>query len=232
MIGRFESLVRVVKTRPFYLGKYIREAVLFTFNYILWQALPRGNVKIGANLHTLTAGIFKAEKPGAFIEVGDDFVGYYGCSISAWGNGRVVIGKCCSMGSGCQIDCRSEIIIGNYTLLSWDVRILDFDAHPVDPQERAIEMRYSHRQLWPQFPGSGLEAAPSYKPTFAAQPIVIGDNVWIGAGAMVLKGVRIGSSSVVAAGSVVTKDVPCYTLVAGNPAIVVKHLKGEQFQQV
>lgn len=54
----------------------------------------------------------------------------------------------------------------------------------------------------------------------SAAPIIIGDDVWLGAGVTVLKGVRIGRGAVVAAGSVVSEDVPEYTIVSGNPAVV------------
>jgi len=57
-----------------------------------------------------------------------------------------------------------------------------------------------------------------------AKPIVIGKNVWIAAGATVVGGVTIGDNSVVAAGSVVTKDVPPDSLVAGNPARLVRSI--------
>jgi acetyltransferase-like isoleucine patch superfamily enzyme len=59
-------------------------------------------------------------------------------------------------------------------------------------------------------------------------PVVIGDGVWIGANAVILPGVRIGERAVVAAGSVVTKDVPPLTLVAGNPARPVKQYDPDQ----
>lgn len=58
-------------------------------------------------------------------------------------------------------------------------------------------------------------------------PIVIEDNVWIGEYAAVLKGVTIGTGAIVASHAVVTKDVPPYTIVAGNPARVVKELDHE-----
>jgi len=53
-------------------------------------------------------------------------------------------------------------------------------------------------------------------------PVKIGDNVWIGMNAVILKGVTIGENSVVAAGAVVTKSIPANTIVAGNPAVTVK----------
>jgi acetyltransferase-like isoleucine patch superfamily enzyme len=61
-----------------------------------------------------------------------------------------------------------------------------------------------------------------------AQGIEVGDDVWIGAGAIVTDGVRIGQGAVVAAGAVVTQDVPPHTVVAGVPAVVVKEIDGEQ----
>ena len=56
------------------------------------------------------------------------------------------------------------------------------------------------------------------------KPITIGDDVWIGCNSIILKGVKIGNGSIVAAGSVVTKSVPPFSLVAGNPAKIVKEL--------
>ena len=55
-----------------------------------------------------------------------------------------------------------------------------------------------------------------------AKPVTIGDNVWIGYRAMILKGVTIGNNSVVAANSVVTKDIPANCIVAGNPAKIIR----------
>ena len=54
------------------------------------------------------------------------------------------------------------------------------------------------------------------------RPVVIGNHVWIAAGAMILKGVTIGDGAVIAAGAVVTKDVPAYCLAAGVPARVIR----------
>lgn len=73
---------------------------------------------------------------------------------------------------------------------------------------------------------SGHPLAPSQRRDFVtARPIAIERNVWIAAGATVIGGVTVGENSVVAAGSVVTRDVPPNTLVAGNPARVVRSLE-------
>lgn len=72
---------------------------------------------------------------------------------------------------------------------------------------------------------SGHPLAPSQRrAAVVAKPIVIGRNVWIGAGATIIGGVTIGENAVIAAGSVVTKDVPADTLVGGNPAKVIRSI--------
>jgi len=74
---------------------------------------------------------------------------------------------------------------------------------------------YPFSALWPEaasYPGHPVKKGD----------VVIGHDVWIGAGATILSGVRIGNGAVVGASSVVTKDVPAYTIVAGNPARVIR----------
>lgn len=66
------------------------------------------------------------------------------------------------------------------------------------------------------------------KEALSKGPIIVEDDVWIGMGSIILSGVRLGQGSVVAAGSVVTKDVPNYAIVAGNPAIVIKYRFDEE----
>jgi acetyltransferase-like isoleucine patch superfamily enzyme len=87
-------------------------------------------------------------------------------------------------------------------LLGADARILDNDIHPL----AATGRRYANNNI-------------------STAPIIIGDDVFIAAGAIILKGVTIGTGAIVGAGSVVTKDVPAYTIVAGNPAKIVGNTK-------
>lgn len=105
--------------------------------------------------------------------------------------------------SGVTIYAKSHIEIGNDCLIGANVKIFDTDFHPSDPELRR------------KTPNAGKVA-----------PVTIGDNVFIGANAMVLKGVTIGDDSVIAAGSVVVKDVPAGSLAGGNPAKVIRRLAG------
>lgn len=106
--------------------------------------------------------------------------------------------------------------IGKYCSIAEDVRI-GLGIHPLD-QESTHPAFYSPQSRWkqyitPQIPENLVE----YK------PVIIGDDVWIGTGAIILDGVTIGNHVVVAAGAVVTKDVPEYAVVGGIPARIIKN---------
>lgn len=105
------------------------------------------------------------------------------------------IGRNVFVNQGCRLDDIGGIELGDDVMLGPGVRLIS-SGHPLDPAIR-------RRQV-------------------TAAPIVVGRNVWIGAGAIVLQGVTIGADAVVAAGAVVTADVPPAVLVAGVPARVVK----------
>lgn len=110
---------------------------------------------------------------------------------------KIVIGDYVGV-SGCTISAGEKIVIGNHVMIGSGAVITDGDAHPVDPVKRLngeLCMR---------------------------KPVMIEDNVFIGARAIILKGVTIGHDSTVGAGAVVTKSVPPNCVVAGNPAKVVR----------
>lgn len=104
--------------------------------------------------------------------------------------------------SGVILYCTVSITIGNHVNLGAGARIYDTDFHPIDAQARRNK-----------------EAS-----AIAKAPVTIEDDVWIGSNAIVLKGVRIGARSIVAAGAVVTKDIPPDTIVAGVPAQPIRTL--------
>lgn len=110
---------------------------------------------------------------------------------------NVRVGRNVFINHGCTLSDIGGIDIGDEVLLAPNVSLLS-SGHPVESFERTRRV--------------------------TAAPIVIGRNVWIGAGATVLQGVTVGDDSVIAAGAVVTRDVPPSTLVGGVPARVIREL--------
>jgi acetyltransferase-like isoleucine patch superfamily enzyme len=127
--------------------------------------------------------------------------------------GQLGIGNHCFVGAGSRIWAFKQIEIGNCVLISHLVDIHDGDSHPLDAQLR--------RQHCVDLFGKKRPIDYSGVP---ASPVLIEDDVWIGFKSTILKGVTIGKGAVIAACSVVTNNVPAHTLVAGNPARVLRCL--------
>jgi acetyltransferase-like isoleucine patch superfamily enzyme len=128
----------------------------------------------------------------------------------AFGDGCIRVGDHVYIGDDVLVSCAASVTIGRFTLVAHGAQILDNDSHPTDPGAREAHYR------------AILAGGPVPAPPVGAAPITIGERAWIGLNAFVGKGVTIGDESIVAAGSVVTRDVPPRTLVAGNPAQAVK----------
>jgi acetyltransferase-like isoleucine patch superfamily enzyme len=105
--------------------------------------------------------------------------------------------------SGLTVCAAVSVIIGRECLIGADVLIADNDFHAINPVNR----RYNRTES-----------------EIVAKPVVIGDNVFIGARSMILKGVRIGDNSVIGAGSVVSSDIPSGVIAAGVPARVLRKI--------
>lgn len=129
-------------------------------------------------------------------------------------NARVSLGDYASMTGG-RLTCDQAITIGAYTLISWNVVIMDTYRLPLDPlsRRRALEMI-----------GHSADRVIAHADT-SPRPVSIGENVWIGFDVCVLPGVTIGRGAIVGAKSVVVEDVPPYTVVAGNPARVLRRIE-------
>lgn len=99
---------------------------------------------------------------------------------------------------GCIILDVNKVKIGDNVLLAPNVQIYTA-THPIDPVERLTGKEF-------------------------AKPIIIGNNVWIGGGAIICPGVKIGDNVTIGAGSVVTKDIPHNVIAAGNPCKVIREI--------
>jgi acetyltransferase-like isoleucine patch superfamily enzyme len=130
--------------------------------------------------------------------------------------GRISIGEWCYIGVDTRIWSGASIDIGDRVLISHSVNIFDNLTHPM----RASERHAQARQIFTS--GHPRDFFLDDK------PIKIGDDAWIGACAIIMRGVTIGRGGIVAAGAIVTKDVPPYSVVAGNPAVVVKELSPDE----
>ena len=173
------------------------------------------NVVFGDGFYCESAQIFRhfrSRTPQALV-FGDHVSCYAGCSFAIGEKGKCQVGNFTLL-NGALVMAEERIEIGSYCLISWNVGIADSDFHPLEPAQRLIDARALAPFLKDRPP----------RPLLHTAPVIIGDNVWIGMNAVILKGVTIGENSVVAAGSVVSRNVPPDTVVAGNPAVVVKQL--------
>lgn len=155
---------------------------------------------------------------GAEITIGDDFCFSSGSSINPISrnikgcifvntNAKLVIGNDVGISSAC-IWCDESITIGNHVRIGGDCLILDTDCHSLDYMARR-DVKTDREQT-------------------NTKPVVISNDVLIGARSIILKGVHIGERSIIGAGSVVTQNVPNDCIAVGNPCKVVRYLNGNE----
>lgn len=116
---------------------------------------------------------------------------YPGARITCAGPGRVRIGDGSYLNRNTRVQSRTEVCLGSHCMVAWDVVITDYRGTPAAPPEAAFE------------------------------PVVFGDNVWVGCRAVILGGTRLGDGCIVAAGSIVSGTFPAGAVIAGKPAEVV-----------
>lgn len=170
------------------------------YNHIYLDIHPESNVSIGDNF-TFTSG-------DSYNPLCRNL---RGCIMAERAGTKIEIGHHVGMSSPC-LWAKEQITIGNYVKIGGDCIIMDSDAHNLDWRIRNSQVMFS--------PMESLDIH-----TCKCAPIVIEDNVLIGARCIILKGVTIGHGSVIGAGSVVVKNIPANCIAAGNPCVVIKMLK-------
>lgn len=125
--------------------------------------------------------------------------------LHTWEGGRIEIGDHTGA-SAVVISSRSSVKIGRHVNIGGNVRIFDHDFHALDAEVRR---------------------GPRGCDDCSTRPVTIGDDVFIGAQSIILKGVTIGDRAIIGAGSVVTKDVAADCIAAGNPAVIIRRLAAE-----
>lgn len=126
-------------------------------------------------------------------------------------DGAIRVGERTFIGASTLV-CAERIEIGDDVLISWGCTIVDHNSHALAWKDRAGDVAswYVGKKNW-----APVERAPVH----------IGNKAWVGFNAIILKGVRVGEGAIVGAGSVVTRDVPAFTIVAGNPALPIRELE-------
>ena len=186
--------------RRFMIGRHLRDAI------------GRGLVELDEGV-TFAAGLqLKLEGSGLQLRVGKR--SHLDGRIVVRGSGHVHIGAHCSFRVGTYLGSVVGIDIGDSVFGAEGVFIVDNNNHPLDPEARRVMTQHPMgHPLW-QWTAPGVASAATR----------IGDNVWLGRNAAVLKGVDIGADCIVALGAIVTKTIPSGCIAAGNPATVVRSL--------
>ncbi len=194
--------------------KNYRYRKILTSNASILDVSPRAIL-----LHSMRLDV-RVQSVGERVHIDDESM--IGCNfVFESDGGDICIGKRTYIGVGTNIISRSSIVIGDDVTIAWGVWIYDHNSHSLDWRERANDIR---RQNEDYRSGRDFIATKDWS-TVKTAPIKICDKVWIGFNAIILKGVTIGEGAVVGAGAVVAHDVPPWTIVAGNPAVVKGHIE-------
>lgn len=151
---------------------------------------------------------FRSTRDNGLV-LGDRVKVYTWTEFNVEPDGAVEVGDD-SVLAGAIFMCAQSVRIGRRVIVSYNVTIADSDFHPRDPELRRLDAI-----------ANAPQGNRSERPAIVARPVVIEDDVWIGIGAIILKGVRVGRRARIGAGAVVTSDIEAGVTVSGNPAQIV-----------
>ena len=131
--------------------------------------------------------------------------------LTVWANaGKIIVGDFCYIGEETRIFSVKSVKIGNRVQIAHGCNIFDNNVHSIDPEERHLEYIQN------------IESGSVKQFDLKEKEVIIEDDAWLGACVIILKGITIGKGAIVGAGSVVTQNIPDYTIAAGNPARIVR----------
>jgi acetyltransferase-like isoleucine patch superfamily enzyme len=186
----------------------LRRFILSIVDVVLgWRSWSSGAVSKG---HGTTLALRRIRRiSGNRLRVGDGSIIHADITFEENG-GDITIGNRTFVGRSSLI-CYRSILIGDDVIMSWGITVVDHDSHSIEWEWRKDDVCEwaCDRKNWDHV---------------AHAPVTIGDKAWIGFNVSILKGVTIGEGAVIGACSVVTRDVPAYSLAAGNPARVIRVL--------
>jgi acetyltransferase-like isoleucine patch superfamily enzyme len=165
----------------------------------------------GVNIHSMAKVNYRGVRlhDDCSLEIGEGSI-VDGSLVCERDGACIVIGRNTFIG-GSLIASASRIEVGDDVLISWGCNIVDHNSHAIGWAQRKQDVRdwYHGIKDWTHV---------------VVKPVRICDRAWIGLNVIVLKGVEIGEGAVVAAGSVVTKSIPPWSIAAGNPAKVIREI--------
>ena len=174
-----------------------------------------GNNSDAKNIHV---EIRKRVDNKQFLSIGEESV-ISGSFFFENENGVICIGDRTFIGGGGKFISINNISIGNDVLISWGCTFMDNNGHSLIWNERKNDVKE-----WKKGLDENKEGHYKDWSNVQSLPIIIENKVWIGFEVVILKGVRIGEGAVIGSRSVVTKDVPKWTIMAGNPAQVIREI--------
>jgi acetyltransferase-like isoleucine patch superfamily enzyme len=176
-----------------------------------WRRHLSGNLSLGAGANVRDASLVVHTPLGCSIRIGAQSDVHAAIHMYQ-PHVQLTIGARTHVGWQTRIDLAAGLNIGDDVLIGWEVLLMDHDAHSLRFSERKDDVVHNHAH-WERVKKS---------------PITIQDKCWIGARATILKGVCLGEGAIVGVASVVTRDVPPWTVVAGNPARIIRELTEEE----
>src|SRR5688572_21254584 len=180
------------------------DAITGRWDYLTLPA----NVRVGKDCYIEREASFKrfrSKQPEGLI-LGDRVIVYTWTEFNIEPEGSLLVGDD-SILVGAVFMCADKVRIGKRVIISYNVTIADSDFHPVEPEARKLDARLN-----------APFAKKMPRPPILTGAVEIEDDVQIGVGAIILKGVHIGRGAIIQAGAVVSKNVPAGATVGGNPA--------------